>query len=129
MARKFQSFIKMENCNGILNLVPIEEFVGRVLSLLLMEFIMGISTVKVIWEIPGGHREVGESVKDAGARELFEETGAIGFHMEYICIYSVLKEGQEESFGALFYADVRDLGEFPESEIGEIGFLKRCLKN
>ena len=29
------------------------------------------------WEIPGGHREIGELLEQAARRELYEETGAI----------------------------------------------------
>ena len=31
------------------------------------------------WEMPGGHREAGESPLEAAARELHEETGAVVF--------------------------------------------------
>jgi 8-oxo-dGTP diphosphatase len=34
---------------------------------------------RVTWEIPGGHREVGEDILDTARRELYEETGAIYF--------------------------------------------------
>lgn len=33
------------------------------------------------WEIPGGHREIGEDINDAAKRELFEESGAIDFEL------------------------------------------------
>jgi 8-oxo-dGTP diphosphatase len=29
------------------------------------------------WEIPGGNREIGESILHTASRELFEETGAV----------------------------------------------------
>ena len=57
-------------------------------------------------EIPGGHREIGESIDEAAKRELIEETGAIDFDIVPICIYSVVnddnKEGKKiETFGKL----------------------------
>lgn len=41
------------------------------------------------YEIPGGHREPGESVLETAKRELQEETGAVDFRIEPICVYSV----------------------------------------
>ena len=41
------------------------------------------------WEVPGGHREQGEDILETAKRELYEETGAINFEINPICIYSV----------------------------------------
>ena len=41
------------------------------------------------YEIPGGHREKDESIIETAKRELIEETGAIDFKIEPICVYSV----------------------------------------
>lgn len=79
---------------------------------------------RTTWEIPGGHREEGENIKDTASRELFEETGAKDFELYPICIYSVDRDG-EESFGHLFYAEVNSLGELPNLEIGEIMLLDK----
>lgn len=73
------------------------------------------------YENPGGHREAGETVEQAAVRELQEETGALDFDIEPISCYSVTgrtrvcTEGGE-SFGKLFYAEIRELGEI-HSEI------------
>ena len=64
------------------------------------------------YEIPGGHRELGESIIDTAKRELMEETGATEFDIKAICVYSVKgktrvnENDDEESFGMLFIADI-----------------------
>ena len=44
---------------------------------------------RTTYEVPGGHRELGETVIDIAKRELMEETGAVEFTITPICIYSV----------------------------------------
>lgn len=76
------------------------------------------------WEISGGRRELNEAIDKTARRELYEETGARSFSMIPLLIYSVINDTSEESFGALYYAEVTGIGEIiPESEIGEICFL------
>ncbi len=71
-------------------------------------------------EVPGGHREPGEDILTTAKRELYEETGAVDFSMEPVCVYSVIApwnyDGQE-TFGMLFYADVKAFEKELHSEI------------
>jgi len=83
---------------------------------------------RLTWEIPGGHREENEDVNFTASRELKEETGAKEFNITPICIYSVLKDG-DESFGQLFYSDITYLGELPNYEISEINLFDTIPKN
>lgn len=78
---------------------------------------------RLTWEIPGGHIEKFEEVKDAASRELFEETGAVDFELTPVSIYSVSRDEEDENFGQLYYAEVEKMDELPESEIDEIKLI------
>ncbi len=60
---------------------------------------------RTTYEIPGGHREPGETIRETAERELREETGAVDFDMKPVCVYSVKTE-ENETFGMLFAADI-----------------------
>ena len=66
---------------------------------------------RATYEVPGGRREPGESILDTAMRELNEETGAIDFTIEPVCVYSVTGKNRvndtgEELFGMLYFAHV-----------------------
>ena len=73
------------------------------------------------WEVPGGHREDKENILDTAKRELYEETGAKKYTLTPICIYSV--KNDTESFGMLYFADVEELNDLPETEIERIALF------
>lgn len=79
------------------------------------------------WEIPGGHREPGETILDTARRELYEETGALEYHIRPVCVYSVtssdrLPEG--ESFGMLYFARIERFEAELHSEIEETALME-----
>ena len=63
------------------------------------------------WEMPGGHREAGETVIEAAKRELYEETGANKFTITPICVYHITK------YALLCYAEIEEFDKLPESEM------------
>lgn len=80
------------------------------------------------YEVPGGHREMGETILQAAERELYEETGATAFDMKPICVYSVTgktraNETGEERFGMLYYAEISAFEKGLHSEIEAVLLL------
>lgn len=73
------------------------------------------------WEVPGGHRDAGETILETARRELYEETGAVSFDLAPVCVYGVARG--TESFGMLFYAQVREIGPLPALEMERIALF------
>ena len=84
------------------------------------------------YEIPGGHREAGEDISDTARRELREETGAADFEIIPICVYSVTAEdnfGGEETFGMLYFADIKTFDNELQFEIEKILITENLVDN
>ncbi len=82
------------------------------------------------WEVPGGHREAGESIGDAARRELSEETGTKEYTIRPVCAYSVTvpdsRNGDaEETYGMLFCAEIASFEEELHHEIERIRITDR----
>ena len=71
------------------------------------------------WETQGGHIEQGEGPMEAAMRELYEESGARSYAIRPLFDYWVGRE-TGSSVGAVFLAEISDLGELPESEMAEV---------
>lgn len=85
------------------------------------------------YEVPGGHREQGENILDTARRELYEETGAIAYELKPVCVYSVLgpdnPNHEQESFGMLYYADIKEFETDLHSEIEKIILTDRLVEH
>ena len=87
------------------------------------------------YEIPGGHREAGETILEAAERELKEETGAVDFTIKPVCVYSVKgktrvnENVEDESFGMLFVAAIFSFEEELHSEIEKILITEKLVDN
>ncbi|MCM1005560.1 MAG: NUDIX hydrolase [Prevotella sp.] len=81
-------------------------FDGRALKVLLIE--RGLPPFKGSWALPGGFMRIDETVEQAAARELREETGLTGVYLEQFKAFStVSRDPRERVVTVAFIALVR----------------------
>lgn len=86
---------------------------------------------RATYEIPGGHREDGESIMETARRELYEETGATDYKLTPICVYSVTTSDNfntKETFGMLYYAEIYAFAPELHSEIEQITITDQLVE-
>ena len=86
------------------------------------------------YEVPGGHREADETILETATRELKEETGATEFNLSPVCVYSVtgknnVNETGEETFGMLFFADIKTFENELHCEMEKILITDTLVEN
>lgn len=86
---------------------------------------------RTTYEVPGGHREPCEEIRAAAVRELYEETGAVRFHIWPVCVYSVTEglHDDSETFGMLYFAEIYGFQELPDFEMEQVVLFPNMPEN
>jgi len=92
------------------------------------KYLLSRHRMRDTFETQGGHIEEGESAFEAAKRELFEESGVRDAVLHYVCDYNGYTD-TAFAHGAVFAAEVRSLGELPESEMDEVKLFNSLPDN
>lgn len=85
---------------------------------------------RTTWETQGGHVEPGETPMEAARRELYEESGAVKYDIRALCDYWAGDEIKGKgATGAVFHAEIHELGPMPESEMAEVCLFDALPEN
>ena len=77
------------------------------------------------WELPAGDRAPGEDIRETAARTLRAATGVTECQLEPVVACGVFREGEDPSFGAIFFADVWEMDALPAgSEMAEYRLME-----
>lgn len=87
-------------------------------SLFRGKFLLSRHKQRSTWETQGGHIEPGENALEAAKRELYEESGVQKATLHYVCDY-LGYNSTGSAGGAVFFADIHELGSLPDSEMAE----------
>lgn len=98
-----------------------------VCSLLEGKFLLSRHKQRTTWETQGGHIESGETALEAAKRELYEESGVRNATLYYVCDY-LGYTSRGSANGAVFFADVHELGTLPDSEMAEVRIFAELPK-
>jgi 8-oxo-dGTP diphosphatase len=60
------------------------------------------------WALPGGFIEIGEDIREAAARELCEETGASGLHLEQVFVWGKPGRDPRQRVITVSYTSITD---------------------
>jgi 8-oxo-dGTP diphosphatase len=73
-----------------------------------------------VWELPGGLIDAGETPREAAARELAEEAGAVANSLHWLGLAEVQDGGTH--FGAVYHGRVISLVHTESDEVGGVSF-------